>query len=66
MEKKMTIEVTIVVDGDHRSFEFYDPESGDFMRYAGERATAENLGNELMSWASLMEDELEEEEGDDE
>ena len=62
MEKRMTIEVTIVIaEGDLR-FEFYEPESGDFMSYAGERATVENLGNELMSWVSLMEEELEENE----
>ena len=61
-----TVEVTIVLSehGDVR-FYYYEPESGDRSRISTslERMAEETtrVGTEIMSWASLMADELEDE-----
>lgn len=62
-----TVEVTITLSehGDVR-FDYYEPESGDMFRVSTslERMAEDEtgrVGTEIMSWASLMADEMSEE-----
>ena len=60
------LEVTIRLTGKNTyDVEFYEPESGDFMKYSSE---SQNFGKfleeEIRSWASILRDEMEEEEED--
>lgn len=73
MEKRLekTVEVTITVtDGGMVAFDYYEPESGDMYRVVtdscGMCEEESRVGTEILSWASLMLDELEDIEEEDE
>lgn len=61
MEKN--IEVTVMLDGNEMTLEFYEPESGDFRRMNFDFGSCkpsefnEAVGGEIYSWVSLMADE---------
>lgn len=58
------LEVTIRPTGkDTYDVEFYEPESGDFVRYkSGEPHFDRMLAAEIKAWASILHDEMEDEE----
>lgn len=60
------LEVTIRPTGkDTYDVEFYEPESGDFVRYESNRLDFDHmLAAEIKSWASILRDEMEDEEED--
>lgn len=64
MEKN--IDVTVMLDGNEITLEFYEPESGDFRKMNFDFGSCkqsefnEAAGNELYSWVSLMAEEFEE------
>lgn len=62
------LEVTIRLTGkDTYDVEFYEPESGDFMRYSSDRPDFDRmLAAEIKSWASILRDEMDDEEEDGE
>ena len=60
-----TVEVTITVtEGGMVAFDYYEPESGDMYRVVTDSDTMceeeSRVGTEILSWASLMLDELDE------
>ena len=59
-----SLEVTIKPTGeDTYDVEFYEPESGDFMRYSSTRPDFDHmLAVEIKAWASILRDEMEDEE----
>lgn len=67
MHRKL-VEVTVVLTSDSTfDLEFYEPESGDFVRHSGKDTDgpelSQRMGNEILSWVSIMRDELDEERG---
>lgn len=67
-EMKKLIEVTIVLGKNGAvDYEFYEPESGDFTRVSTTLQESgeieKKIGEELLSWLTLMADEMEEQDG---
>ena len=60
------LEITIRPTGkDTYDVEFYEPESGDFERYSSNEPDFDRkLAAEIKSWASILRDEMEDEEDD--
>ena len=64
---KKTIDVTIILTSkDKFTLDFYDPESGDHCCIYGDDnydgSLVDRVGSELLSWVSLMREEQEDEE----
>ena len=66
MEKEISVTISLKPDGSVR-FEFYENESGDFFSVCTTLDSMQEeecrVGTELMSWVSLMADEMEEGDG---
>lgn len=66
-----TLELTLIVRDGEFDVEVYEPESGDYccitspLSYDEHPEFDEKIGNEIYSWISLMADEMEDEEYED-